>query len=135
MCKNFEAQGRCRYGPSCNYAHGLEDLRQRSTPHFKARNCAFFLEKGVCPYGPRCQYFHPKENQIFTDLLDALTTRLEIMEVGASRSVTLHALLTAEDPCCARLAVFERLVPTKVEQGNLDLSQVASCYMDTSDLI
>lgn len=29
MCKNFEKEGNCRYGNSCNFAHGDEDLRQK----------------------------------------------------------------------------------------------------------
>lgn len=58
-CKNFEQDGNCKYGNSCNFAHGDEDLRAKGDN----------FEKGIMQntnmYNPQAQmnYCQPLVDQ------------------------------------------------------------------------
>ncbi|PIA65555.1 hypothetical protein AQUCO_00100803v1 [Aquilegia coerulea] len=78
-CERFK-DGTCPYGPNCNFAHGIEDLR-RPPPNWQEivgpqvddrsskweedlkiitrhKLCKNFYNGRVCPYGERCNYLH-----------------------------------------------------------------------------
>jgi hypothetical protein len=56
MCRNWAEMGECRYGRSCQFAHGKRELR---TVHrhgqWKTKTCLAWLNGG-CTYGSRCCY-------------------------------------------------------------------------------
>ncbi|KAK9055083.1 hypothetical protein SSX86_026163 [Deinandra increscens subsp. villosa] len=77
MCQRF-ADGRCRNGDKCNYAHGPKDLRD-PPPNWqefvkdnytgenwnddekiilRMRICRKFYNGDQCPYGERCTFLH-----------------------------------------------------------------------------
>jgi len=58
ICKNF-LQGKCKFGNKCAFAHGKEDLREKSF-ECKAKVCKQFSEYGYCLYGERCHFKHEK---------------------------------------------------------------------------
>lgn len=60
LCKNWELNGSCRYGDSCSFAHGKNELKSKThlNSNYKQKPCKQFLLKGICFYGSRCQYLH-----------------------------------------------------------------------------
>ena len=65
LCIKFEKEKKCLAGDNCNFAHGIEELRNRSpedeqkvSDRYKTSVCQIFLEKVICPRGPNCTYAH-----------------------------------------------------------------------------
>lgn len=59
ICRNWEL-GTCEFGESCAFAHGYEELRNKSNmgSNYKTKKCKQFHELGYCIYGNRCQFRH-----------------------------------------------------------------------------
>eukprot|EP00931_Biecheleriopsis_adriatica_P099807 TRINITY_DN7455_c0_g3_i1.p1 TRINITY_DN7455_c0_g3~~TRINITY_DN7455_c0_g3_i1.p1 ORF type:complete len:214 (+),score=25.89 TRINITY_DN7455_c0_g3_i1:50-691(+) len=56
LCK-FHAEGRCRRGEACTFAHSTEQIRDQ--PNFaKTRLCAEFKRSGHCTQGSECKFAH-----------------------------------------------------------------------------
>ena len=59
MCHYWEMYGYCKYGDSCAFAHGIEELNKRKmSNNYKTKPCKQFFELGYCTYGIRCQFSH-----------------------------------------------------------------------------
>jgi hypothetical protein len=59
LCRTHEETGICPYGPKCQFAHSLEELRSMDRhPRYKTEMCKTFWERGSCPYGKRCCFIH-----------------------------------------------------------------------------
>jgi hypothetical protein len=59
LCRTHEETGICPYGPKCQFAHSLEELRSLDRhPRYKTEMCKTFWERGSCPYGKRCCFIH-----------------------------------------------------------------------------
>ena len=61
ICRSHQYSGACEYGSSCQFAHGLEELRTREVDSkFKTERCKNFHAFGpsTCWYGPRCKFIH-----------------------------------------------------------------------------
>jgi hypothetical protein len=86
LCERFETEGSCPYGPKCNFAHGIVELRgrivtdptnqqqQQQQQHqqdrnddrinvdsngnqlFKTKLCDKFMKDKFCQYGPKCHF-------------------------------------------------------------------------------
>ena len=71
ICKNFQLFAKCKFGSKCCFAHGLEELRDRTQLNnsYKLKVCKNYQEIGYCKYGHRCQYVHFKENEFFNEVL------------------------------------------------------------------
>ncbi|KAI9280052.1 hypothetical protein BY458DRAFT_553467 [Sporodiniella umbellata] len=89
LCERFETEGSCPYGPKCNFAHGIEDLRGRVEPQyekeeilvdgnqlFKTKLCEKFMRERFCQYGPKCHFAHG-ENELKERPLKAMEQRRE----------------------------------------------------------
>ena len=64
MCHYWEMYGKCKYGNSCAFAHGVDELNKRKmSSNYKTKPCKQFFELGYCTYGARCQFSHklPKD--------------------------------------------------------------------------
>lgn len=86
LCERFETEGSCPYGPKCNFAHGVAELRGRTTGDasnqqqhqqdksddrihvdsngnqlFKTKLCEKFMKDKFCQYGPKCHFAHGEE--------------------------------------------------------------------------
>eukprot|EP00477_Mikrocytos_mackini_P001414 GAHX01001520.1.p1 GENE.GAHX01001520.1~~GAHX01001520.1.p1 ORF type:complete len:217 (-),score=44.77 GAHX01001520.1:22-672(-) len=63
VCSNFMRDGVCKYGLSCQFAHGEHELRERhKTRNFKTKLCRNLALTNNCPYGDKCTFLHdPKE--------------------------------------------------------------------------
>lgn len=56
MCRNWNEIGECRYGRSCQFAHGKKELRiVPRHGQWKTKTCMAWLHGG-CTYGSRCCY-------------------------------------------------------------------------------
>lgn len=59
LCRQFIENGECKYGDKCQFAHGVDDLKDVNRhPKYKTDYCKTFHSKGFCPYGPRCHFIH-----------------------------------------------------------------------------
>ncbi|XP_070762510.1 mRNA decay activator protein ZFP36L1 [Enoplosus armatus] len=64
LCRSFSESGLCKYGGKCQFAHGLEELRDLSRhPKYKTEPCRTFHTIGFCPYGIRCHFVHNNEEE------------------------------------------------------------------------
>lgn len=62
LCRTWEATGRCSYGSRCQFAHGIQDLKNvQHHPKFKTEVCCSYMQTGDCPYGARCRFIHPED--------------------------------------------------------------------------
>lgn len=61
MCKNWSEKGRCNYGTKCKFAHGKQELQDKSIQNkqrYKSKKCNSFHTSMFCPYGMRCLFAH-----------------------------------------------------------------------------
>lgn len=59
LCKRWEDCEKCKWGKHCMFAHGSDELRDRSHhKKFKTLKCVKFHELGICQYGSRCSFIH-----------------------------------------------------------------------------
>ncbi|XP_058490703.1 mRNA decay activator protein ZFP36L1 [Solea solea] len=64
LCRSFTENGLCKYGGKCQFAHGLDELRDLNRhPKYKTEPCRTFHTIGFCPYGIRCHFVHNNEEE------------------------------------------------------------------------
>jgi len=143
ICHYWEMYGTCKYGNSCAFAHGQEELNQRKMSlNYKTKPCKQFFELGICTYGSRCQFSH----KLFREYdKDNNVSYLKILkEFNDSSNLISHEiikrprLMTFEDITnCAkekkeknRLELYEDILDIK-KKGNEDRERVFS--EDTND--
>ena len=62
MCRPFQEHGTCKYGDKCQFAHGMNEVRNVNRhPKYKTDLCRTYHSVGFCPYGPRCHFVHALE--------------------------------------------------------------------------
>ncbi|XP_054455311.1 mRNA decay activator protein ZFP36 [Anoplopoma fimbria] len=65
LCRSFSESGLCKYGGKCQFAHGLDELRDLNRhPKYKTEPCRTFHTIGFCPYGIRCHFVHNNEEEM-----------------------------------------------------------------------
>ena len=64
ICKFWELNKTCKFGESCAFAHGNNEIRQKTvfSNSYKTKRCKQFFECGYCLYGSRCQFLHHEKN-------------------------------------------------------------------------
>nr|CCA16521.1 conserved hypothetical protein [Albugo laibachii Nc14] len=68
LCKHFMETSICRYGPKCQFAHGMHELRGVVRhPKYKTTRCKTFLTTGKCTYGSRCRFIHERDPEDFAN--------------------------------------------------------------------
>lgn len=77
LCRQYSENGQCKYGDKCQFAHGIEELKDvKRHPKYKTDFCKTFHSKGFCPYGPRCHFIHElSESMEFTSGLSSVSSR------------------------------------------------------------
>ena len=58
ICKNWEA-GFCEFGEKCAFAHGRQEIREKSS--YKTKKCKQFFENGYCMFGNKCIFQHVED--------------------------------------------------------------------------
>ena len=117
ICRNWDESGECRYGRSCQFAHGGAELRtvQRHC-QWKTKTCLAWINGG-CTYGSRCCY--AREPPLFLFLFLSLSFGLLTLsrrdygqEPGSPRGGEAHRELlldrSSSPPCPNACPVQER---------------------------
>jgi len=62
ICVSFSIYGECKFGVSCAYAHGEQELRPKIniSDNYKTKLCKQFSETHKCRYGDRCWFIHSR---------------------------------------------------------------------------
>ena len=112
LCKYYEINGYCKYGDSCAYAHGIENLRSKvtNTTYYRTKKCLQFFENGYCPYGNRCQFAHQLTSNIINNPYDRKMTYKKTLETISKFENVGNIKELIEKP---RLAVFREIVDNK----------------------
>lgn len=111
MCKNFQLTGKCKFGSRCCFAHGLEELRQKTQlgKSYKLKVCKNYHELGYCKYGQRCQYVHLKEGELFSDILQTAGNKIA-RSLQERRNEPLDAILRQANALPSNLPVFQQIL-------------------------
>ena len=112
LCKYYEINGYCKYGDSCAYAHGIENLRSKvtNTTYYRTKKCVQFFENGYCPYGNRCQFAHQLTTNIINNPYDRKMTYKKTLEtISKFENVENIKELIAKP----RLSIFKEFVQNK----------------------
>ena len=66
LCSTFSETGFCPYGNKCRFAHGKDELFERSVnhPNYRRSDCNAFHSNGYCNYGIRCHFRHYENKEI-----------------------------------------------------------------------
>ena len=112
LCKYYEINGYCKYGDSCAYAHGIENLRSKvtNTTYYRTKKCVQFFENGFCPYGNRCQFAHQLSTNIINNPYDRKMTYKKTLETISKFENIGNIKELIEKP---RLSVFKEIVKNK----------------------
>ena len=112
LCKYFEINGYCKYGESCAYAHGIENLRSKvtNTTYYRTKKCVQFFENGFCPYGNRCQFAHQLSTNIINNPYDRKMTYKKTLETISKFENIGNIKELIEKP---RLSVFKEIIKNK----------------------
>ena len=112
LCKYYEINGYCKYGDSCAYAHGIENLRSKvtNTTYYRTKKCVQFFENGYCPYGNRCQFAHQLTSNIINNPYDRKMTYKKTLETISKFENVENIKELIEKP---RLSVFKEIVKNK----------------------
>lgn len=53
LCRNYLETGYCKYHDKCQFAHGIQELRQHQETNnkYKTKKCLSFSDKACCSYG------------------------------------------------------------------------------------
>ncbi|KAK7072733.1 hypothetical protein SK128_010680 [Halocaridina rubra] len=101
LCRSFQVYSYCR----CNYAHGLQDLRDASRHgKYKTRNCQSYHQTGFCRYGARCLFIHDPEEGVLKcsiankEVLEALHYRPSDEECPRTANITWRFLESLGEP-------------------------------------
>lgn len=65
LCKTFEETGYCPYVNKCRFAHGKNELFNKSLNlnNYKVKKCKSFYCETFCIYGSRCLFRHSDEKE------------------------------------------------------------------------
>ena len=120
MCKNFELYGTCKYGDKCSFAHGKQQIMNKTdvSASYKTRICKKYVNNGYCPYGLRCQFIHDER-----EMAQNLSPRSETSEPASpnrtpytfnnSKGVTPNLNLSSPKLSEAQNEPKENVWPTK----------------------
>ena len=127
LCKYYEINGYCKYGDSCAYAHGKENLRSKitNTTAYRTKKCSQFFQNGYCPYGNRCQFAHQVSSNIINNPYDKKMSYNKILEtISKPENIENIKSLISKD----RLPVFQEIVSDNDEFKNTLLDDIKEIY-------
>jgi hypothetical protein len=125
LCRQFNENGECKYGDKCQFAHGLNELKDINRhPKYKTDFCKTFHSKGFCPYGPRCHFIH--------DINEKLDNMIGSNSLHCKNSQLLssNSNLTNQETNCSTDLYGNDLKP--FEDSNASLNQEK--YVNLADL-
>ena len=129
LCKYYEINGFCKYGDSCAYAHGKENLRSKitNTTAYRTKKCVQFFEKGYCPYGNRCQFAHQITSNIINNPYDRKMTYTKMLEtISKQENIENIKGLVIK----SRLSVFKEIANDNKGIKNTLLDDIKNIYKE-----
>lgn len=88
LCRQFIENGECKYGDKCQFAHGMEDLKDVNRhPKYKTDYCKTFHSKGFCPYGPRCHFIHELHEKFDPSIQNVSTSKSKTKSPEPSKPI------------------------------------------------
>ena len=127
LCKYYEINGYCKYGDSCAYAHGKENLRSKitNTTAYRTKNCVQFFQNGYCPYGNRCQFAHQVTSNIINNPYDRKMTYKKTLETISKPENIENIKGLISKP---RLSIFQEIVGNNKEINSTLLDDIKNIY-------
>ena len=116
LCANWTKTGFCRYGPKCQFAHGLDDIKiVVKNEKYKTRVCTQYKKTGYCKYGSRCLFLHdPHDKELFYEMSKEAHFR--------SRSLTeenkIPSILSEKSPSVERSELKKEMLETVLAPTN-----------------
>ena len=140
MCHYWEMYGSCKYGNSCAFAHGSDELNKRKmSSNYKTKPCKQFFEIGYCTYGVRCQFSHKltkekEKKEIEIDKENKISYLKILKEFNDQNNLISHEivkrprLMTFEDITKSgkemkeknRLALYEDILEIKKKENEAE---------------
>ena len=112
MCHYWEMHGTCKYGNSCAFAHGSEELNKRKmSSNYKTKLCKQFFELGYCAYGVRCQFSH-KVKKDTEEEKNKISYMKILNEFNNNKKLISHEIVKRP-----RLMTFEDITKSKQEMN------------------
>ena len=107
-CKNFELFGECKFGSSCFFAHGKNELRSKTSfsDFYKTKLCRNYFKNGFCHYSSRCQYFHLKPSDAYQELYDSYLNKIYTKITDNETNVFANGSEVKGDNFKNRLGIF-----------------------------
>ena len=129
LCKYYEINGYCKYGDSCAYAHGKENLRVKitNTTFYRTKKCVQFFQQGYCPYGNRCQFAHQLSSNIINNPYDRKMTYQKTLETISKQENIENIKSLIEKP---RLSVFKEIVDNNTQLESSLLEDIKRIYKE-----
>jgi len=123
LCKTFTDTAFCAYGNKCRFAHGKDELFNRSANHPKYRksDCLTFHSNGYCNYGARCHFRHHETRKLNNIPLSFFSMRLAIYHTKTTPDLSTH-----------RLPVFSNLTGTSVVKCHPEVMNNIRRIMESS---
>lgn len=124
ICRSFEENNFCRYGPKCQFAHSTSELRKIDRhPRYKTEICKTYWEDGTCPYGRRCCFIHRREelNSNNDEKFECTVSKTEILEDSQNE----------------RKGIEDSNFPAIVEDKNaaeIELNQIEMCQNENEKI-
>ncbi|KAI7800573.1 mRNA decay activator protein ZFP36L1 [Triplophysa rosa] len=139
LCRTFAERGVCKYGAKCQFAHGLEELRDLNRhPKYKTEPCRTFHSIGFCPYGIRCHFVHNAEDDQMHSCPHT-TNRTVQRPPLLKQSFSFSGFPTTHQPLDAHLSTNSFLrapsVATPTSTTISDLLSLAFPHIDASTLL
>ena len=119
MCHYWEMYGTCKYGNSCAFAHGSDELNKRKmSSNYKTKLCKQFFELGYCAYGVRCQFSHKKIKESPENKENKISYTKILNEFNGGNNLISHEIIKRP-----RLMTFEDI--TKSAQETKEKNRLA----------
>ena len=109
MCHYWEMYGKCKYGNTCAFAHGIDELNKRKmSSNYKTKPCKQFFEIGYCTYGIRCQFSHKLSKEIEEE--NKISYMKILKEFNDQNNIISHEIIKRP-----RLNTFEDITKSGIE--------------------
>ena len=113
MCHYWEMYGTCKYGNTCAFAHGVEELNKRKmSSNYKTKPCKQFFEIGYCTYGKRCQFSHKIKEEKEIDKENQISYLKILKEFNDQNKEISHELIIRP-----RLKTFENITSCTLQES------------------
>jgi len=104
ICRSHRQTGLCEYDNSCQFAHGIHELRPRHYGlKYKTQECKNYHSEGYCRFGSRCKFIHDEHRiRVANDEFWLVSpsenlVRVEVVE-NPSRQAELAKLFNLDEP-------------------------------------